>query len=97
MENNFVTKEEGNRRTKHVRLALMNQWNINHVKSVAAAKRMFVIQMKRMHTIMEFPAQAQRAQLPSTSQSQLNFTFSRGWIDDFIFVSINRSDIKPNF
>jgi hypothetical protein len=53
MENNFVTKEEGNRCTKHVRLALMNQWNINHVKSVAAAKRMFVIQMKRMHTIME--------------------------------------------
>jgi ATP-dependent RNA circularization protein (DNA/RNA ligase family) len=52
MENNFVTKEEGNRRTKHVRLALMNQWNINHVKSVAAAKRMFVIQM-RMHTIIE--------------------------------------------
>jgi hypothetical protein len=52
MENNFVTKEEGNRCTKHVRLALMNQWNINHVKSAAAAKRMFVIQM-RMHTIME--------------------------------------------
>lgn len=43
------------------------------------------------------PAQAQRAQLPSTSQSQLNLAFSRGWIDDFIFVSINRSDIKPNF